>query len=1352
MWLQKTVFFWSLLLITNLTAQIQDLRFLQYNMDDGLAYDNVNCIFQDSRGYIWIGTELGLSRFDGIGFKNYYNRWEDSTSLSENRISDILEDSLGHLWIATRDGGLNRFDPKIEEFKSYQKVPGNSTSIPDNYLRCLLLDADHTGIWIGTYQSGLVFFDFAAETFTQFLPELDNKQQDISQLDAIIQDPQDQDYLWLGEERFLYRFDKRKRVFTRYQPELVRSIHSLYTKNGIDIWLGTWGGGLQHFNVLSNTWRSFLPQSFEPTGNKNVIQAILPKSSTELWVADSSYGLGLFNMETGAFDFALPDLQKPYKLTTKRLKSLFYDRQGIMWVGSNDNAGGVYVMSPAFNQIQQLELPPYIYEKRSERMRVSDFVYSEKTGKLLSSLSSGSGISIFDEDLKQHEWVKYSTELITKPLSFIFQDRSGNIWTSNWGQLMHFDLEKRSFIPVMEAALARLTHRPHTYRKMYQDNNGILWASAVHGGFFKINPALDSIEQFIASKVNPDYPESSFIMGDFCQAPDGKFWLTRKEDGIACFDPASKTFQWFTFQAGHLIDPFNHSIFAAPDGMIWIGTNSHGIQIFDPEQEKTIRVLDRNTGLLANSIREMAADKNGNLWISSINGLIYYDFETGNLRTFTEKEGLLYPWIEDLYISENNYLFAGAMDRINYFHIDSLGFNPLPPPIVFQSFKVNNREWPLSPGIDYQKAIELKHNQNVIAISFAALNYINSQDNEYRYFLEGADRDWQYSRGRNRAATYANLNPGTYTFHLKAANNDGRWNENERQLIIKIHPPWWGTQVAYASYLLVIFGLIYAFYTFQLRRRLATAEAQRLREMDQAKTRLYTNITHEFRTPLTVIMGMVDQIKKNLPAAYQSAEKVGGYLKMIRRNGQQLLDLVNQMLDLRKLETETFKLKPIQADILPFLHYICESFQSLAEIKQIRLVYYSEINEQVMDFDPEQLEKVLSNLLSNAIKFTPEGGKIVFHTTLGESFNTLGVSKTPRVLKIKIQDNGLGISPEHLPHLFDRFYQVDTSSTRQGEGTGIGLALVKELVDLMNGTIKVESELDKGTTFQMRLPISQEAPSAGLALTKKKSTDKVGETATNKLPLAQSEEMPLCLIVEDNADVAEYLFSCLKKDYRLEWAKDGVEGIEKAIELIPDILISDVMMPRKNGFELCNTLKQDERTSHIPIILLTAKATQSDRIEGLQYGADAYLVKPFDQMELEIRLQKLIQIRQQLQERYRNLDEETIQQQDAPDVLFLRKLRQIVETHLDDEDFGPVPLCEALHLSRMQVHRKIKALTNLSTTLYIRKIRLKYACLLLQKTNHTVSEIAYQVGFRDPDYFSRVFLQEYDVSPSEFRK
>ncbi len=555
---------------------------------------------------------------------------------------------------------------------------------------------------------------------------------------------------------------------------------------------------------------------------------------------------------------------------------------------------------------------------------------------------------------------------------------------------------------------------------------------------------------------------------------------------------------------------------------------------------------------------------------------------------------------------------------------------------------------------------------------------------------------------------------------------------------------------------LVVFGVIiaaaYYSYRFHLGRRLAEKEAHRLQELDTFKSRLFTNIIHEFSTPLTVILGITDQLK--MEGGAESPDQKKAKLNLIARNSERLLRLVKQILDLANIENNSLQFNYTQGDVLPYLRYLTESLQSMASFQEVQLRIESTHPAIVMDYDPERLQQIVHNLLSNAIKFTRSGGKV-----------TLRVTKPSATLQISVEDTGIGIPPEDLPLLFDRFYQVKDSSQAPSGGTGIGLALTKELVHRMGGTITVQSEPGKGSTFTAIWPITNQAPLALGDLDPEKA-EQVPIGYSNHFQAIQTPgtldtELPSLLIMEDNPDVAEFLSTCLRETYQLDFAYNGKQGIEKALETVPDLIISDVMMPEKDGFEVCEHLKNDLRTSHIPILLLTAKVEVESRMVGLQSGADAYLAKPFHQHELLLTLRNLLSLRKALQARYSKLAdvlENPVFSEQLPiapvfemEDAFVQKLRQHIEENLTKSDLSVEELSRMMTMSYQSLHRKLSSLTNQSPVQFIRLIRLTKARTLLQNTDRTITDIAYSVGFNDAKYFSRVFTEEFGQTPSSLR-
>jgi len=694
---------------------------------------------------------------------------------------------------------------------------------------------------------------------------------------------------------------------------------------------------------------------------------------------------------------------------------------------------------------------------------------------------------------------------------------------------------------------------------------------------------------------------------------------------------------------------------------------------------------------------------------------------------------------------------------------------------LVDSISGDNRVLSLTQYLDYKKAVNLYHLERHHEATNQFLKNINDSLvglNPYLYY------NYEYL-----AENYKKLNLWDSAFHyhmiLHDMDNTGKLHESKQNMEALKTQYETGkkeatilaqnqviTQQRIIQWLAVGLAGLLGLFLFQARKNAKTKHEanKKLLELDTLKTRLYANITHEFRTPLTVIGGMVEQVREN------PKERLDQGLQMIQRNSDRLLELVNQMLDLSKLENGKVNIQKQQGDIVAYLRYIVESFQSFAESKEIKIYFHSDLEEFVMDFDAEKIQRIIINLLSNAVKFTPAAGKV---------FVTVGklISKASRAqeqqLQIQIKDTGKGIPKDQLEYIFDRFHQLDDSNTREQEGTGIGLALVKELVKLLEGHISVKSNStlnhkDQGTEFTLLFPVSNKVSNvlSPDKLNKYKAPIKLDTSDLNSYLEKEGGDLPLevhkpkVLLVEDNLDVITYIVSCLEDQYEIVVAKNGEEGIETAIANTPELIITDVMMPIKDGYEVCHTLKSDERTNHIPIIMLTAKADVDSKLKGLEKGADVYLSKPFNKKELLLRINKLLELRKKLQSYYFSLmasgnevsvvGEKTIAPKEENQ--FVVKLKTLVESNLGNFDLNLEFICKELGMSQSQLNRKTTALVGISPNKFIRFIRLNNAKILLTDPSNNISSVAYQTGFNDPSYFGRVFKKQFNVTPLEWKE
>ncbi|MEN0002668.1 MAG: ATP-binding protein [Bacteroidota bacterium] len=799
----------------------------------------------------------------------------------------------------------------------------------------------------------------------------------------------------------------------------------------------------------------------------------------------------------------------------------------------------------------------------------------------------------------------------------------------------------------------------------------------------------------------------------------------------------------------------------------WLGTSNGGLQIFDPSSGQ-LQQISSEKGLPNNTIAFILADEEGDRWVGTYNGLAVLDKGGTPLFNLNTGDGLSnreFNRLSHLKMKDGR-LLTGTIRGVNV--IDPIALKKSISQKGLRIYLTNLSKYSLDQSADKERipvskaaALVLAPSKRNLQISFALSNYYKPRLNQYSYRLKGIYDEW-ISIGAQHTLELTNLPAGNYMLEIKGRDVMGEWTAEPLQLPISareyVYKQTWFQMLLVFLIVLAIVGISY-FWIKNLRAQIKKAtekiradkaiieeQAEQLLEIDKAKSRFFTSISHEFRTPLTVILGMVDKLKAQPDRWLERGST------MIKRNSTNLLNLVNQILDLRKLESGSMQLNWVQGDIVAHLTYIFESFQSLAESKEIQLHLLCDEPAFTMDYDQDKILRILSNLLSNAIKFTPSGGHIY-----------LIIQRSDASLFVRVKDSGIGIPENQIGRVFSQFYQVDATPLQTRRGSGIGLALSKELVQLMGGTIEVESKEGRGSTFTCILPIHQDAPlieadehtEADLLLMEQLASVPPPVTSERKEEALEADEKPQILLVEDNRDVMAYVAACLRDHYELTLALNGQEGIEKAIETIPDLVLSDVMMPLKNGFELCDTLKKDDRTSHIPIILLTAKADDTSKISGLSKGADDYLTKPFNETELLLRIHNLLEAKKKLQIYFQRIGpvaktdkrEETHQEDE-----FLQKVRMTLEANIDDEDFGIIQICQQIRMSRTQLHRKIKALTGQSTSHYLRRIRLNKAKELLEKTDLNVSEVGYEVGFRNPGYFSRSFVKEFGVSPNGTRK
>jgi signal transduction histidine kinase/DNA-binding response OmpR family regulator/streptogramin lyase len=986
--------------------------------------------------------------------------------------------------------------------------------------------------------------------------------------------------------------------------------------------------------------------------------------------------------------------------------------------------------------------------------------------------------------------------------------------------LLHLDPDTRRILRTIDVFGGRQESFPYrSNNQAYLQGSSVLWWGTTGLGLYRVDLTTGSVRNFYSqSRVGRGGIALSVVpAGD-----DRSLWIAGHNDGLLKFDVRSGEFRRIPSKAW---SAYTH-IMKDRAGLLWLATETAGVLTYDPATASEVVYAHDptdSTSLSHSWARATLQDSEGRIWVGAGNvvnlvdsirgtftrysnakhadaifnspvgmdnfGRLWTSFSTGVLAVLEPTTGAftnlgpadgICGYVTDMEVLSDGRVVLAGESGLNLFDPRAISLKRMPPPLRITRLTINDGAVPPVDLDGAAGALQLTYEQNVIEIEFAALDMQAPGSIDYRYQLVGLEPDWVRLQNR-RYVRYSGLPPGDYRFSVVASPGRDEWPEQEVALDILIAPPWWRTPWAYILYALFTLGFMYGAYLtwlgrFRLKQQAAMEhfQAARLADVDRLKSRFFANISHEFRTPLTLILGPIRKWRERTGIDAEARD-----LETAERNARRLLGLVNQLLDLSKIEAQAMRVRARLMNVVPLIRGVANSFESTADLKGISLDVRADRDAIVAYIDPDMLEKILTNLISNAFKFTQTGGRVAVEAAVvsGDGVVVSTPAEEEGFLEILVSDTGIGISPEDIPRLFDRFYQVDSSQARAYEGTGIGLALVKELVDLHHGSVGVKSRAGHGSEFRVRLPLGRrhlkdeeitasEAPvatphaergDAGIALVPADSarTDGIGQSAGVSGVADEAgpvEGKPVVLVVEDNVDVRVYIKEQLVASYNVLEAEDGAKGVERALEAVPDLIISDIMMPGMDGYRLCRILKEDEKTSHIPIILLTAKAGTEHRIEGLETGADDYLIKPFEPKELVARVRNLIEVRRKLRARFnvplRPGDIVVASMDDA----FLKKAVEAVERHMGEEAFGVTELGEALAMSRVQLHRKITALTDRPPGEFIRYLRLHRAMELLKRDAGTVSEIAYSVGFSDPSHFTRRFRELFGTLPSDVRK
>jgi signal transduction histidine kinase/DNA-binding response OmpR family regulator/ligand-binding sensor domain-containing protein len=1334
-------------------------HFNHLSTDDGLPSNEIRAnVVRDRDGYVWIGTANGLARFDGYGCRNFYHSPDDPHSLSSNAVTSLMVDSKGRLWVGTFETGLSLYDASRDRFLNFPPHGADSSRYEGKWIPNIMEDRAG-GIWFAALPGNLVRADLPGQGEWENLDSLARKIRFTAyalgtpatyggglceRADGMIVVGSDSGLVIVNPRTFTVSRPRFGDSAGRQLDSIV--IQCLFTDTHGNLWVGTAANGIYQINWSSMRVRNYVHREGDDYSiRSNDISGIVEDRTGHLWIT-SARGLDRFSPESGRCAPYLTFGGDPRSSTSMRVA---IDGSGTLWIGKF--SGGVYWLSP-----KSFRFPHYSIPTRDGWPRSFDSIERDPQGNLW---MPSYGL-IFQIDISSQRVLKTIDVFRGKNAiyesddwSVSFLDTRGNLWYGTWG------------LGLYKVNLASHQVRNYRYtpkfgtdcvaRSIAPGKGDSIWVACEYDGLMNFDP---SSGRFLKTPVT--------YASNVTKDRSGKIWVASDLGGLYVLDPSTGRTERFSHDPSSprsLSNDRTRLTYEDPTGRIWVGAGNV-INLWDPT---TRSFAHYSNPVFPKSVYAIpvGSDSKGRLWVKyTPGGLSILDPSSGIFTNLDYSDGIC-PAVRDIENLQAGRILLTGWTGMNIVDPDSIDSHRSPPPLVITRMAINDETFIPSQLFKQSGSVRLSYPQNTLEFEFAAIDIDAPHLVRYRYQLEGLEKDWVTPNDR-RFVRYASLPPGDYVFHVKAVSLLGTWLDQEITLGFGIAPPWWRTSWAYSIYALLIVSVLFAGYRLRLRQvylrqqaEMQRFQADHLAEVDKLKSRFFANISHEFRTPLTLILGPIRQAIER-PDDPNLLQK----LHLVEDNTQKLHGLVNQLLDFSRVESGTMKLQVSRSDVVQFLRRVVMSFESWAESKKIDLEFQSEADLLEGFFDGDKLEKIINNLMSNALKFTPVGGRIEVHLSPSPPRPLTKLHEGERArggegVTITVSDTGAGIAPEHLPHVFDRFYRVDETHTT--EGTGIGLALTRELVDLHHGTITVESTSGKGSVFTVTFPIGQSAykPNEISESAPEMEKRQHAEAATSSeqpkpLPFAPpAEGKPIVLIVEDNPDLRAYIREYLEADYAVQEAGNGKDGFDRATEIVPDIVISDVMMPEMDGMELCRALKQDVRTSHVPVILLTARAGSDNKIEGLEIGADDYVTKPFDSKELVARVRNLIEQRRQLRKKFSagvvlkpgevavtSIDDE-----------FLKKAMDIVEKNIGNEDFQIDDLARGVCLSRTNLNRKLHALTNLAPVEFVRHIRLQRAHDLLEKEASSIAEISYKVGFASPAYFSTCFHERFGYPPSEVR-
>ncbi|SHE54615.1 Two component regulator propeller [Arenibacter palladensis] len=1366
----------------SLVGQFNNLKFENLNTIDGLSSSTCAAIFQDSDGFMWFGTIDGLNKYDGYGFEIYRSVLNDSTSISNNRINAISEDKFGNLWVGTSNG-LNYLDKKTNRFHRINLYGEQSLSkSPRKIINDLWYELATNTLWVAT-NNGVIKIDLQDNpsdgkklSFSYYSNIASNPNSlDNNSVNFIIKDRQNA--LWfVTNGQYLNRYDPETDNFNRTYinvPEPYELNHlpkNVYIDSNNDFWIGN---NLSNIILWTKKDNQFTPLSLVE-GDVPIRDFYQDKNGI-VWVSTDGHGIFLFEKgNINPIQNILNDPFDPFSIPNDKPSVIYEDKNDILWIGSYDK--GVSKLDPT-----KYFFGHYYYQPNNPKglnEKIIQAVLQDSKERIWLSAYNG-GLNLFDE--KNLTYTHYSHEpknpnsLSSNKILYTFESSSGHIWVCTLdGGVNKFDPELKTFKQYLHNSSDPNSIGESSVWTGVEDNRHRLWFGLRTEGLSLLDPSTGQFKNYKNTAYIENGLASNFV---FCLFIDSKNRLLigtslglnyLELDKLEELAPDEMEFS--VIKENGIEGTGINYITEDHLGNIWLGTDN-GIFKLD-EDLKTIRPYTTQNELPNNLVVGIKEDNNHNFWITTKSGLSLLNPITHQFRNFNEHDGLqgLEYQSKSIEKTKDGRIIIGGINGFNIFdpnNFELQSVTKLSPYIT--SFKLNNTKiYPsdsvngrvlLNKAINEVGEITLKYDENYISFEFVALNYENPELVQYAYKMDGLDDDF-IDTGNNRVVNLSNLKPGDYSFEVKAS-LDGQWENAESSRIdIKILPPFWQTWWMKIIYIIaggLLFWTLINFYTLRVK-------ASQRRELDKTKLEFFVNVSHEFRTPLTLILNPVDKILSSVP----DSDAVKSSALTIQRSARRLLHLVNQLLDYRKMDVGMSPLQLEKGNIAKFCEDIFSLFETLATRKDLNYSFEADSPNLTTLFDFDKVEKIITNLISNAIKFTERGGSIKVSVNKRSSTDKRKQrfwskkESLEEYVEIIISDSGVGLDKEQLKNIFSRFYHPDSTTS----GTGIGLNFTKALVGIHKGEITVESQRKKGTKFTVKLPLNYDLEPENVENIKNEFLINSMNAVEYEMSIAGSDptpitkkvkdkntKLPTVLIVEDNNELRRHLASDLQDEYDIKEAENGRKGLKIAKKIFPDLIISDVMMPKMDGFELCKEIKKDFDTCHIPVLLLTARSLDNDRIEGYESGADGYLAKPFVTSVLKARISNLLATKNRLRERFAEIgglfpsSEVT---SNNIDEVFLDKATKTIIKNISNMDFKQEDLSKELGVGRSQLYRKINSLTGNNPSHFIRTIRLRYASELLQNNQYSIKEVTYMSGFNSTAYFSKTFRELFNMTPTEF--